>query len=564
MMKKNKRLICTLVLAWLLIFGMSIPSFAVGVEVISAESRGISSAVSTAGEAEIGYYGREALEGLEGSEALLYAYDSIYNGVEQCLDSIEVFDGEHALSADDMAVVFDTYERDHPEHFWLGGKYGYEYNDMTVTKIKPTYLMSGQELNTSRKKFETIIAEILNAVPEGASEYETELLIHDKLAERVEYIKTGNAYNAYGAIVEGKAVCEGYSEALAYLLRLKGIKTFIVTGESANPTTGDPEGHEWIVARIDGEWYHVDITWNDQGESIYHAYFNKTEAEILEDHKIDALRYALPSCTSDAADYFSVSEKALEVFDTEGFDECLTRVDTSSGEIIFDVYVTGNTDEFIAQMCDSISDIAERHGVSGSFSYGYRRLGRELIVTIYSSEISGENEGETGSEGGSESATEGTNGGHGGSESSMPTENVTEAPTEGASEPSDMPDEGSTEGSTEVASDMSDEGSTEAESEMPDEGLTEGLTEWETESTTGGTTEGTGSGDDAENNGGSVTGKDDDMATEGVTEKVNEKDDEKAAVSILSRLGCGSVVSFGMIGLSVAVASVVVIWKKKE
>ena len=64
-----------------------------------------------------------------------------------------------------------------------------------------------------------------------------------------------SAYLAYGALVEGKAVCQGYTAAYDILLRLEGIDCVGVTCQSAN--------HGWTEATLDGVTYHIDPTWGD-------------------------------------------------------------------------------------------------------------------------------------------------------------------------------------------------------------------------------------------------------------------------------------------------------------
>ena len=64
-----------------------------------------------------------------------------------------------------------------------------------------------------------------------------------------------SAYLAYGALVEGKAVCQGYVAAYDLLLRLEGIDCVAVTCQAAS--------HGWTEATLDGVTYHIDPTWGD-------------------------------------------------------------------------------------------------------------------------------------------------------------------------------------------------------------------------------------------------------------------------------------------------------------
>ena len=59
-----------------------------------------------------------------------------------------------------------------------------------------------------------------------------------------------NRYNAYGALVGGKAVCAGYTKAYNLLLMTEGIEC----------STAETPDHMWTVATLDGVLYHIDST----------------------------------------------------------------------------------------------------------------------------------------------------------------------------------------------------------------------------------------------------------------------------------------------------------------
>ena len=59
---------------------------------------------------------------------------------------------------------------------------------------------------------------------------------------------------AYGALVDGLAVCDGYTGAYNLLLKLEGIECSALFNDS----------HIWTLAALDGKEYHIDVTWGDQ------------------------------------------------------------------------------------------------------------------------------------------------------------------------------------------------------------------------------------------------------------------------------------------------------------
>lgn len=105
---------------------------------------------------------------------------------------------------------------------------------------------------------------------ENMSEFEKITAIYDLICDRTKYEAAEDGDHvrrtAYGALVEGKAVCQGYSLALYRLLLEAGIDNRIIYGESV-----DPEGvgiaHTWNIVKLYGKYYYVDITKDDSSDS---------------------------------------------------------------------------------------------------------------------------------------------------------------------------------------------------------------------------------------------------------------------------------------------------------
>ena len=322
----------------------------------------------------ITYYGRSALASMEHGDAYVYAYDKIVECVEKSGNKASIYNGEYELVAAEIQMIYDAYRRDHTEHFWLGNAYSY-----TSKELLPTYIMSGDELTAARAAFDQKVNEILSGVAVGTAEFDIELYFHDLLAGRITYVESENAHNSYGAIVEGKAVCEGYAEALQYLLQRSGICSFIITGSSINPTTEMPEGHAWCAVKIDGNFYHVDLTWNDQGANLYHAYFNLTDEKIKLDHQIEEAAYPLPVCNSTEKNYFAVKGGAFG--DGEYTVSAIAKL-LKDGNLSANVYINGSLTDFYAWYGQNIRQIASEVGVNGNFRYGMNYLGNEAVITI--------------------------------------------------------------------------------------------------------------------------------------------------------------------------------------
>ncbi|MGN1134631.1 MAG: transglutaminase domain-containing protein [Oscillospiraceae bacterium] len=122
-------------------------------------------------------------------------------------------------------------------------------------------------------------------------EYSRIEYIHDTIAENTEYFAVddpeayvGYTHYAYGALVEGRAVCQGYSAAFAYVCRMSGIQCITVYGTSRG------ESHSWNKVLCDGKWYNVDLTWDDPvsnfKDNVNHNYFMLSDPEFAKDHTV--------------------------------------------------------------------------------------------------------------------------------------------------------------------------------------------------------------------------------------------------------------------------------------
>ena len=325
------------------------------------------------------YYCREALKDLPNSDALLYAYDAMVEGIGAREDTFKITDGVNQINTEELVTVYDAYRRDHTEHFWMGNQYTYSFNPDTgiVVEFMPEYTMTAEELPEAKAKFNSALSNIISKIESGLSEYETELLLHDTLASMVTYEEGANAHNAYGAIVEDKAVCEGYAEALQCLYHAVGIQSFIVLGSSVNPSTNMEEGHAWNMVKINGKYYHTDLTWNDQEDVLFYAYFNLDDNTIKLDHTIQPTEFKMPQCNSAADNYFVLNELIISSYSKEQIAKLL--VDNS---LYARVYILGDVDEFTNWFYANIRDIAGNAGVNPPYTYGTFGIGKELHLFI--------------------------------------------------------------------------------------------------------------------------------------------------------------------------------------
>lgn len=246
--------------------------------------------------------GYSALEGKDSYSALASEEQRLaYTEIEKSLFLIspEEEDGRFAmaaaripkLSSGEIFMVKEAVLADHPEAFWITGDYmlGSTLADGMYLQLYSDY--SYEVILSMTKALEKSVSSALKQIPSNISEYERELLIHDIIVDSCRYdsdsVETAKSYTgpaaSYGALVNRTALCSGYAKAAKLLLNRVGIASRTVKGVAGGV------GHMWNLVKIDGKWYHLDLTWDDaqsfSDESSY-DYFNLTDGLISTDHLI--------------------------------------------------------------------------------------------------------------------------------------------------------------------------------------------------------------------------------------------------------------------------------------
>lgn len=143
----------------------------------------------------------------------------------------------------------------HPEFFYVGLEYSIGTFAGNPAKYVPQYLYSTATVNAMRATYQQKLNEITAGVPAGATEFDKVLYLHNYFVRNYCYDHTLTIRDAYTFFTEGTGVCQAYMLAFIAAAGELGIKSVPVTSEVMN--------HAWNLVRIDGSWYHMDVTWDD-------------------------------------------------------------------------------------------------------------------------------------------------------------------------------------------------------------------------------------------------------------------------------------------------------------
>ena len=251
---------------------------------------------------------------------------NIYDGLENNKENLKT--GKYAIQYGDnftdvlsqenggdiLGVYYqnaiEAFLQDNPEVFYINANKMY-MNMQTITKGKKVtyncYIDMGNQSNYyadgfySYEQVQTAVNEVENKKDKiinslSGSTYEKISKVHDYLVDNISYDTTYSnigTYSIYGALAKNICVCEGYAKAFKYILDDIGIPCELIKGVGTT-STGEQENHAWNDVYIDGNWYAIDVTWDDPiirggslTQKLKYKYFLVGSTELYKDHTED-------------------------------------------------------------------------------------------------------------------------------------------------------------------------------------------------------------------------------------------------------------------------------------
>lgn len=194
-------------------------------------------------------------------------------------------------------ISFDSIFAMTQKEFELDGGEKLQYVHITILGL------NHWELVEKHMSAMEVAEKLLDSVPEEADEVETALYLYQWLTDHVRYDSydyyDNEGWNLlYDTLVERKTVCSGYTEALYYLFNMAGIECITIKGFV--PKDGAGEFHIWNIAKINGEYFQFDATWDAGVSPKNYRYFgiSDTLMQSYAQRTIDreSMKY-VPTCT---------------------------------------------------------------------------------------------------------------------------------------------------------------------------------------------------------------------------------------------------------------------------
>jgi len=201
-------------------------------------------------------------------------------------------------------------------------QYGCSSTDGMISSISFSYYDPevAYSFNEKVEQLAERVSEIRTQM-DGMNDYEKVLFVHDYLIRYAEYDDTLVAHSGYDLLINNIGVCESYARAFHMLMAAEGIECLLLNSEDMD--------HAWNMVRLDGEWYHIDLTWDDPSPDregmVGYNYFLLSDKEIAADHygwniKVSAdseLYSAMPRDTSSTQYYYDGKWYVIDSLGTE-------------------------------------------------------------------------------------------------------------------------------------------------------------------------------------------------------------------------------------------------------
>ncbi|MCR5681445.1 MAG: S-layer homology domain-containing protein [Clostridiales bacterium] len=210
------------------------------------------------------------------------SYDQIYNRVADAVDSgaetLSLF--EYRITVEDFMRIYSDLFANAPEFFFLAPRVAYHTADGlfsdTVVDVTFQYTMTRAEREAASAFYEKEVAYIVSSVPGGLSDTEKALYVHDFIISAYGYDETESIYDTYTFLKTRTGVCQAYSLLYMRVMRELGVECAVVTSSEMR--------HAWNIVKIGGNWYHVDLVYDDPRPDrvgrVLHDFFLLSDDEI--------------------------------------------------------------------------------------------------------------------------------------------------------------------------------------------------------------------------------------------------------------------------------------------
>ena len=268
----------------------------------------------------------------------------------------------------ELSEIFFKLRLDCPEIFYVTSFSYRFYPGADHVELVPEYLFEKSKIKEHQKALASRVSKLVRPA-QSMSPLEKEQYIHDFICQNVRYDKLKKPYSheIIGPLGQGVGVCEGIAKTVKTLCDALGIWCIIAISE-ANPEKGIKYRHAWNVLKLDGEYFHLDATFDNslgQDAIIRYDYFNLDDSRLFRDH--EPVIYPIPACTR--SDRFYYRENKLSFTKIE--DVCKRAQMAIRKDLPFVFHWRGGylTRDVLKELVQALEDSAQKKGKHAALSF---------------------------------------------------------------------------------------------------------------------------------------------------------------------------------------------------
>ena len=184
------------------------------------------------------------------------------------------------IHKNDIVAYFSDIFFENPKYYYVVRSFSGTTNSAgymgKLTKLSYT-VESMDEVKETWAEIDKATEEILLYISPDMTDFEKIMTVHDYMDLHYVY-DINDMDQTYLIMLDRVGVCAAYAEAFQHMMNILGIESSLVKSEEM--------GHIWNIVKVDGNWYHVDITWDDpvpdQFGVVGHEYMFLSEKAIRE------------------------------------------------------------------------------------------------------------------------------------------------------------------------------------------------------------------------------------------------------------------------------------------
>ncbi len=187
------------------------------------------------------------------------------------------------IHKDDIVALYSTIFFENPQYYYVVRSFSGTTNSAgymgKLTKLKYN-VDSMDTVRATWNEIDKATEEILFNISPDMTDFEKVMTVHDYMDLHYVY-DLEDTDQTYQILLDKRGVCAAYAEAFQHVMNVLDIDSTLVQS--------DEMGHIWNMVKLDGQWYHADVTWDDpvpdQFAEVCHEYM------LLSENAIKALEH---------------------------------------------------------------------------------------------------------------------------------------------------------------------------------------------------------------------------------------------------------------------------------